>query len=157
MELMKRTSKLPKFKWFILIGCLWAFQASAQQTYKAASCSQTDVQTAINNELAHAADGDIITILAGTCTWTGSTSVGGNFTKSVTIQGAGAISATAGGASTTGTDQTVIINHMSNNKSVMALSQVAGSSLRITGIAFIEDSGSLSSASFGSLFIGGKS
>ena len=69
MELMKRTRKLPIFKWFILIGCLWACQASAQQTYKAASCSQTDVQTAINNEIAHAADGDVITIPAKTPHW----------------------------------------------------------------------------------------
>jgi hypothetical protein len=156
MELMKRTNKLPIFKWFILMACLWAFQASAQQTYKAASCSQTDVQTAINSEIAHAADGDTITIPAGTCTWTGTTPVGGNFTKSVTIQGAGAISATTGGASTTGTDQTVLITHMSNNKGMMAFSTTAGKSLRVTGIAFIEDGSSIVSY-VGLLSIGGKS
>jgi hypothetical protein len=157
MELMKRTRKLPISKWFILIGCLWAFQASAQQTYKAASCSQTDVQTAINNESAHVADGDIITIPAGTCTWTGSTPVGGTFTKSVTIQGAGAISATTGGASTTGTDQTVIVNHMSSNKPVMVFSTTAGKSFRFTGIAVIEDGGSPGAAYNGNVAIYGKS
>jgi hypothetical protein len=154
---MMSTRTLPVFKWFILIGCLWAFQASAQQTYKAASCSQTDVQAAINNEIAHATDGDIITIPAGTCAWTGSTSVGGNFTKSVTIQGAGAISATAGGASTTGTDQTVIVNHMSSNKPVMSFATTAGKSFRFTGIAVIEDGGSLGAASNGNVSIYGKS
>jgi hypothetical protein len=142
---------------FALIVCLWAFQASAQQTYKAASCSQTDVQTAINNEIAHAADGDVITIPAGTCTWTGSTSVGANFTKSVTIQGAGAISATTGGASTTGTDQTVIVNHMSSNKPVMSFVTTAGKSFRFTGIAVIEDGGSLGPAYNGNVSIYGKS
>jgi len=115
------------------------------------------VQTAINNEIAHAADGDIITIPAGTCTWTGSTSVGANFTKSVTIQGAGAISATTGGASTTGTDQTVIINHMSSNKSVMVFSTISGESFRFTGIAVIEDGGSLGAAANGNIAIYGRS
>ena len=142
---------------FAVAVCLWAFQASAQQTYKAASCSQTDVQTAINSEIAHAADGDTIAIPAGSCTWTGGTPVSVNFTKSVTIQGAGAISATAGGASTTGTDQTIIINHMSNNKPVMSFSTTSGKSFRFTGIAVIEDGGSLGSAFNGNISIYGKS
>jgi hypothetical protein len=115
------------------------------------------VQTAINNEIAHAADGDIITIPTGTCTWTGSTPVTGTFTKSVMIQGAGAVSATTGGAGTTGTDQTVIINHLPGNLPAMSFGTVAGKSFRVTGIAFLEDSGSLNQRYSGSLNVDGKS
>jgi hypothetical protein len=130
-------------KWFIVIACLWASQAFGQQTYKAASCNQADVQAAINNEIAHSVDGDIISIPAGTCTW--SAVVSGNFTTSVTIQGAGAISATQGGASTTGTDQTIIIdevNHSSAGGSSLVLTVASGKMLRFTGIAVKEDANS---------------
>ena len=40
-------------KWFIFIVCLWAFQASAQGTYTAASCSESAVSAAIAAEQAH--------------------------------------------------------------------------------------------------------
>src|SRR4051812_46667052 len=98
---MFSTSRL----WLFTVISLLAFAGAARAaTYTAASCSQSDVQAAINNEIAHAADGDVISIPAGTCTWTGTTPVSASFKTSVTIQGAGAISATTGGASTTGTD-----------------------------------------------------
>ena len=157
---MKRTRTLPIFKWFILIGCLWAFQATAQQTYKAASCSGPDVQTAINNETAHAVDGDIITIPAGTCTWTGGTALKGTFTTSVTIQGAGAISATTGGASTTGSDQTIIIDNLtapSSNttrpSSTMSFTITSGKTIRITGFSLQANASSVA-PSGGELSIG---
>jgi hypothetical protein len=90
-------------------------------------------------EIASAADGDVIVIPAGTCTWTGSTEVFGNFTTSVTIQGAGAISATAGGASTTGTDQTAIIDNNTNSNWMLHIRLVdaPGKFFRLTGIAFL--------------------
>jgi hypothetical protein len=152
---MKRTRKLQIFKWLILMGCLWAFQASAQKTYPAAGCTQAQVQAAINAETATPADGDVITIPAGTCTWTGSTTLNATFTNSVTIQGAGAISATTGGASTTGTDQTVIINHMSG-VSPMSFATTAGKSFRFTGISLQDDSSSTTN-SIGIVNFGGKS
>jgi hypothetical protein len=118
------------------------------------------VQTAINTEIAHAVDGDIIAIPAGTCKWTGTSQVSGRFTTSVTIQGAGAMSATTGGTSTTGTDQTIIIdevNHgsggVNQNISIQAL---AGKSFRLTGIAFFQDSLS-TPANNGMIAIGGGS
>ena len=106
-------------KWSVFIACLWAFQVSAQSTYPAAGCSQAQIQAAITAEQAAAADGDIISIPAGNCTWTGSQQINATFNNSVTIQGAGAVSATTGGASTTGADQTVILNNLTGASGVM--------------------------------------
>ena len=119
-----------------LAAPLWA-----QGTYMAASCNQSDVQIAINKEIASAADGDVIAIPPGTCTWTGTTPVSGRFTTSVTIQGAGAISATTGGASTTGTDQTVIIDNL-NSDWDLHITTTAGKPFRLTGIAFLANGSS---------------
>src|SRR5271169_3790626 len=114
-------------KWFIFIMCLWAFQASAQGTYSAATCNLSDVSAAIASEQAKPLDGDIISIPSGTCTWTGSTNLSATFNKSVTIQGAGAISTTSGGASTTGTDQTIIIDNLTGRPSTtISFNTVAG-------------------------------
>jgi hypothetical protein len=140
-------------KWLVLIASLWAFQASAQGTYTATSCSQAAVSAAIAAEQAHPADGDIISIPAGSCTWAGGISQ--TFANSVTIEGAGAISATTGGASTTGSDATTITNHNGGNP-VMNFITTAGKSFRFTGIAVLEDSGSAASGS-GDLEITGQS
>jgi len=120
-------------KWFIFLVCLWAFQASAQTTYPAASCSQIAVSAAIAAEKAHPVDGDIIAIPSGTCTWTGTTALSASFNNSITIQGAGAISATSGGASTTGSDVTVIIDNLGSGRpgTTISLSIAAGKSLRV--------------------------
>src|SRR6266566_7593357 len=88
----------------ILVTALYAPASRAQRTYTAAGCSQAQIQAAVNAELVAPVDGDIVAIPAGSCTWTGNTTLVSTFTRSVTIQGAGAISATTGGASTTGTD-----------------------------------------------------
>jgi len=125
---------------FIFIAGLWASQASAQQTYTAASCSQSAVAAAIAAEQAHPVDGDIIAIPAGSCTWTGTSPISVTFNNSVTIQGAGAVSATAGGSSTTGSDQTILINVTSG--SMFSINTVAGKSFRFTGIALMQNSSS---------------
>ena len=113
-------------KWFVFILCLWGFQASAKGTYTAASCNFSDIQAAYNSEQATPVDGDVISIPAGNCTWTGSPSLVMSFTTSVMIQGAGAISATANGAGTTGTDNTIITDHYSSTNSLWVLSCAAG-------------------------------
>src|SRR6266478_1271509 len=56
-------------KWFVFIVCLWAFPAFAQGTYTATSCSLSAVSAAIAAEQAHPVDGDIISIPAGSCSW----------------------------------------------------------------------------------------
>src|ERR1700722_14969001 len=105
-------------------------------TFTAATCNESDVSKAINAAIAANNDGDTVVIPSGTCTWTGS-GISATFTTSVTIQGAGAIWATTGGASTTGTDQTSILNHTSGT--VFGITTTAGKSFRFTGIALTQD------------------
>lgn len=100
------------------------------KTVAATSCNAADVQTALTN----AADGDTVTIPAGSCTWT--TGISMTLNKTVTLQGAGAIAATDKGAATTGTDQTVIRDqNAASGHSVLAFTVANGKTLRITGLA----------------------
>src|ERR1700733_9550369 len=68
----------------ILLFCALAPAARAA-TYTAASCNLSDVQTAFNSEAASPANGDVIAIPSGTCTWNSTITVA--FTVTVTIQG----------------------------------------------------------------------
>jgi hypothetical protein len=81
--------------------------------------------------------------------------VSGTFTTSVTIQGAGAISSTAGGASTTGTDQTVIFDN-GRADSIFNIITTAGKTFRLTGIAFLAN-GSTVAHNAGTVIFGGGS
>ncbi len=72
-----------------LVGLLalscWFFLNSPRAvgaTVNAASCSQSAVQTAVNNATA----GDIVSVQAGSCTWASPVKISG---KSLTLQGAG--------------------------------------------------------------------
>ncbi len=147
-------------KWFglvcssIALSCL---PAHAQATYTAASCNPNDIQTAINSEQAHPADGDIIAIPAGACTWTGAGNVISFTTNNtVTIQGAGAMAPTgSGGTTPTGTDQTAITDQLSNTSELFSLTENApGKLLRFTGIAILQN-GSSNVAQFGLISVGG--
>lgn len=115
-------------------------------TYTAASCNQSAVLAAITSEQATPADGDIISIPAGTCTWSGSSTLTATFSHSVTIQGAGAVSATTGGASTAGSDNTIIIDNTSPTGSMIAFVTTSGKSFRLTGVAFETNSSSSAKA-----------
>jgi hypothetical protein len=141
-DLRRIVSVLMK-KWFVVMVCLWAFQASAQTTYTAKTCNLSDVSAAIASEQATHVDGDIISIPAGTCTWTGTQAINKTFNNSVIIQGAGAVSATTGGASTTGSDQTSILDHTTGSGTPIIFTTVSGKSLRVTGIYFKTDSGTI--------------
>jgi hypothetical protein len=71
-------------EWIPILLLLSTFSgAKAHVAAQAASCSTSDVQTAINS----AAEGGTVTIPAGTCTWTSGVTVSG---KGIYIQGAGA-------------------------------------------------------------------
>lgn len=59
-------------------------------TINAASCSQSNVQSAINS----ASNGDVVTVPPGTCSWTGVT-----INKKITLQGAGSSSTYISGGS----------------------------------------------------------
>src|SRR6516225_1805715 len=100
---MMRNTELLLFA--VLLSPLVSATAHAA-TYPAASCNESDVQAAYKTEQTTPADGDIISIPSGTCTWT--TALNVSPANSLTFQGAGAVSATQGGASTTGTDNTII-------------------------------------------------
>lgn len=82
----------------------------------AASCSQTDVQAAIDS----AADSDIVNIPPGSCTWTSPLNI---TYKSITVQGSGI-------------DQTIITNGCGSgwNESPFFITGKAGKSFRITAL-----------------------
>ncbi|MCO6434648.1 hypothetical protein [Nitrosomonas nitrosa] len=85
---------------------------------KAASCSQSDVQRAIDS----ARDGDLVLVPAGTCTWT----AGITFSNTrVTVQGAGV-------------DQTTIIDATGSeyDEVPFIIAGLEGKSFRITGFTF---------------------
>src|SRR6516225_6521372 len=124
---MMRNTELLLFA--VLLSPLVSATAHAA-TYPAASCNESDVQAAYNTEQATPADGDIIAIPAGTCTWT--TTLNISPANSLTIQGAGAISATSGGSSTIGTDNTIINDDAS---AWLNVTTASGKTYRITGLA----------------------
>jgi hypothetical protein len=65
---------------FLVIGFLWVSEATPA-TVNTASCSQSDVQTALNS----ASSGSTVVVPAGQCTWSSSVSI----PTGVTLQGAG--------------------------------------------------------------------
>ena len=105
---MTRITKLVSFA--ILLNALVSVTAHAA-IYTAASCNESDVQTAYNSEQAGAANGDIIAIPAGTCTWTSALTISPSNT--LTIQGAGAGSTIIQDGVTTSTFLTITIGSAS--------------------------------------------
>ncbi|NIT60106.1 MAG: hypothetical protein GWN00_28990 [Aliifodinibius sp.] len=83
---------------------------------KAANCSQADVQAAINA----ASNGDIVSVPAGTCTWTSTVNIPG--IKGITLQGAGV-------------DATIIkLNHSGAG---IRISAGSGVTYRVTGFTLL--------------------
>ena len=83
-ESSRRTKlKILTISFFILLGFFGLAKISQAATINAASCSQADVQAAINS----AATGDIVFVPAGSCTWNTYISIPTN--KSITVKGAG--------------------------------------------------------------------
>jgi hypothetical protein len=135
---MTRLGKMLLFAAFLSALCAVGTQSQGSSpTYTAASCNYSDVNAVINGPTHTAVNGDTIQIPAGTCTWNSTL----NITVNITIQGEGAEYATAGGASTTGSDQTTLTDN-EGGKSLFALTTSAGQFSRITGIAFIQSSSS---------------
>jgi len=124
-----------KIKW-LLLGllvtscCTTSVQA---QTINAASCSEADVQKALNL----ATPGSTVAIPAGTCTWSSALnySAPANFTlKGQTVcAGSGA----PGGSLITCTDNTVIVDGQGGNNGdpgILSITTNATGSFRLTGI-----------------------
>jgi len=128
-------------KWVVLATLLSTLCGAKThaQTINAASCSSTDVQTAISKV---AADGTTVLIPAGTCTWTTAVTYSGTY--SVTIQGQTSVTGTCGpGGTCTVSDITVIIDGLargaqcgSPDGSILSVNSVSGKSVRVTGITF---------------------
>lgn len=137
-------------KWAILLLLATNLYAA---TYTATSCNEYknaagtsgtfaspdpgSVMGTYATEQVSAADGDIISIPSGTCTW----DTAWLFTppNAITFQGAGAIAATNGGSSTTGSDQTTIVDGSTDSGhdyEIMAATTTTAKEFRITGIAF---------------------
>lgn len=67
----------------LLLSSLWLVNSAGATTLNANSCSQSDVQAAINS----AAAGDRVVVPAGNCTWTAAVTIPGS--KKIMLQGAG--------------------------------------------------------------------
>ena len=111
----------------LLLLCFCTANENAATIY-ANSCSQQDVQAAINS----ASDGDTVVIPDGSCTW--STPV--TITKSITLQGGGSYSVNANHEDTGNWPLTITFSSLPNYRSGIEISGVSGAFIRITGIHF---------------------
>jgi hypothetical protein len=144
----------------------YAYSQSAYtggNTITAASCSQTDVQNALN---AVAADGTTVKIPAGNCTWT--SPGGGNCTGtvtydqnvrpySVTIQGQTTCSGTPASSCVDNTTITDNITRTNCDAAALSLNTVLGKSLRLSGITFTKVNSNSNLTYGGSLSLNGTS
>ncbi len=110
---MKRKKLL--FPSMLFLLCLSVSSHAAD--INAASCSRSDVQSAINS----ASDGDRVLVPAGSCTWTAIVVVPN--TKGITIQGAGI-------------DVTTIVTNFANNPTLKVNISPGNSLARVTGFNF---------------------
>ena len=129
---------------FFLCNFIYIFNVNAA-TINATSCSQNDVQTAINS----ASDGDTVIVPAGICTWTtihqNTPAVTIPNTKGITLLGAGI-------------DQTIIIDNTdtdSNKEVAIKVSGSIGRPFRISGFT-IDNGGKGTSYNDGGMSIGGN-
>jgi len=116
-----------KIKWLLLASVLIASYCPNMraQTINAASCSETDVQNALNKVVA---DGATVVIPAGTCTWSSVMSY--TATHAMTVIGAGNQSTVGGG------DATVIVDGLTYTGSdhYLLTLHMNGSFFRLSGI-----------------------
>lgn len=102
-------------------------------TINAASCSQSDVQKAINS----ASAGDTVVVPAGTCTYTTTASYTPSVTinKAVTVQGQ--TTCTGRAASLSCTDNTIIYDGTGTNSGEIPISMTSDNA-RLTGFTFLD-------------------
>jgi hypothetical protein len=124
-----------------LLGALFSATARAN-TWPAASCNEPDVAAALGHV---AADGDTVTIPAGTCRWT--TALTYNQVYSTSIIGAGSQTIVGGG------DVTVIVDNFTTNSPLLGLNLSSSKTLRMSGLTFQGGSGGVKDA--GMINIGG--
>jgi hypothetical protein len=119
---------------YCVVVLLFLFSCARDDAYastiSAASCSQADVQAAINK----ASDGDLVSVPAGACTWATPLS----FCKAITLAGAGSSLTTVTANIGTGFGKDAIFINGCQNKSL----------IRITGFTFQN----MSSDNFGLIY-----
>lgn len=133
-------------RWLCGVLLLLIVGPAQAATHTAASCFPGAVQTAMNA----ASAGDTVAIPAGTCAWT--TGLNWSPPANVTLKGAGT-SAVGGG------DQTVIIDNIPLDESLLNITLPATGVFRLTGLTFqsgtgaVKDNGSVSFGGPGQLRI----
>jgi hypothetical protein len=140
-------------KWLsaILLILSSACIGAEAQTINAASCSSTDVQTALNSVTASTTT---VNIPAGACTWTAPVSLTiPSGSTSLTIQGQSSIAGTcAPGGSCTAADNTTITDNVAGT--ALTINTASGNSFRLTGLTFNPSSGT---PAYGAININGSS
>ena len=126
---------MKKIKWLLFASLMIAFCCTSlqAQTIKAASCSETDVQNALNS----ASAGSTVVIPEGTCTWT--TALSFNAPPNFTLQGQTAC--TGSGAPNQNNlncaDKTILVdalNRSSSDPGMLNFNTNAAGTFRMTGI-----------------------
>ena len=154
---MTRVSKVLAWLLFALPLSL-PLNTKAQTTINAASCSSTDVQTALNSVAA-----DNTTVILPVCTsaqnvqW--ATTVTYNQVFSTVIQGQGSTSTLDSlGNPTVYNDQTVIFDMVSNSSNpTFVINTAANKSFRMTGISLLFTSSQTNARNSGVVSVGGNS
>ncbi len=142
-------------KWTMVLAVslmLCTNRANAQQTIRAASCSQSDVQAALNSVKA-----DGTTVIIPACPSGIGWSSGASYQQvySTTIQGQSSVTAVDSLGNPTGyNDQTVLVNNVTSGKSMLNINTATGKLLTIYGISFKGGTGLTTS---GQLNVSGKS
>jgi len=130
----------------LMAGALLAINQVNGATISARSPAFADVQTAITL----AKDGDIVTVPAGTASWTSLLTI----TKGITLQGATNIAGLA--SSPTITDATIIQDNTPRSSSTPGLIKAvmsASQSFRLTGFTFVAGSGTTYSVGNGAIHV----
>lgn len=120
----------------LIVLVLMHSQISVAATINAASCSQTDVQSAINS----ANGGDTVIVPAGTCAYTTTTAMTPSVTinKAITVQGA---TVCTGRANTLSCTDNTIINDRTGTQFEENPFDLAVSNSRLTGITIVDTRG----------------
>ena len=128
-----------QFKFFSFFILLSAVSTAGAQTINAASCNQSDVQTAFNSVTTSTTT---VNIPAGNCTWTGTVNltVPSGSTNLLTVQGQTACTGDGRSNTLSCTDNTTIKDGMSytnGDPPLLAVTTLAGAKFRLTAMTFI--------------------
>ena len=124
-------TKILSFSAAIFFGFYVFTNSALAATINAASCSQADVQAAVNA----ARTSDTIIIPIGTCAWT--TTISWNAPANVTLKGSGNLSTIGGG------DATIIIDNVLSGTPLMSISTNITGTFRLAGLTIRGGTGAI--------------